>query len=268
MEKIIVLGTGSGITINCYSLSALLENNEGNYLLIDTGSGNQILNHLRMKNIDINKIHDIFISHKHIDHLWGIIPLLRYIMQQYSKYNYSGFLNIYCAEEIKQIIDMFIRETFHKAHKDLYKEIVKYYFCEDGKKYNIISYEVEAIDTESIECTQYGFKTILNSGKTLAFLGDVPCSKNVYSRIKNFDWILHEAMCLEEYKERIKPHEKNHSTVKDVAIVMNNLNIKNLLLWHCVDNNIETRKGLFTKEAKEYFSGNVYVPNDLDEIEL
>ncbi len=28
MEKIIILGTGSGITINCYSLSALLENNK------------------------------------------------------------------------------------------------------------------------------------------------------------------------------------------------------------------------------------------------
>ena len=268
MEKIIILGTGSGITINCYSLSALLENNEGNYLLIDTGSGNQILNHLRIKNIDINRIHDIFISHKPIDHLWGIIPLLRYIIQQYSKENYNGDLNIYCAEEIKQIIDIFIKETFHKNHKDIYNEIVKYHFCEDGKKYNIINYEVEAINTDSIECTQYGFKTILNSGKTLAFLGDVPCSKNVYSRIKNFDWILHEAMCLEEDKERVKPHEKNHSTVKDVAVVMNNLNIKNLLLWHCIDNNIEMRKALFTKEAKEYFSGNVYVPNDLDEIEL
>lgn len=67
MEKLIVLGTGSGLTINCYSLSALLENTNGNYLLIDTGSGNQILNHLKAKNININKIHDIFISHKHID---------------------------------------------------------------------------------------------------------------------------------------------------------------------------------------------------------
>ena len=28
MEKIILLGTGSGITINSYSLSALLENSE------------------------------------------------------------------------------------------------------------------------------------------------------------------------------------------------------------------------------------------------
>lgn len=101
MEKLIVLGTGSGLTINCYSLSALLENTNGNYFLIDTGSGNQILNHLKAKNININKIHDIFISHKHIDHLWGIIPLLRYIMQQHRKSNYDGILNIYCAEEIK-----------------------------------------------------------------------------------------------------------------------------------------------------------------------
>lgn len=268
MEKIILLGTGSGITINCYSLSALLENNQGNYLLIDTGSGNQILNHLKAKNININKIHDIFISHKHIDHLWGIIPLLRYIMQQYKNNNYNEILNIYCAEEIKEIVDMFINATFHKVHEDLYKEIVKYHFCKDKKKFNIIGYEVEAIDTESIECIQYGFKTILDSGKTLAFLGDVPCSKNVYSRIENFDWILHEAMCLENEKDIIKPHEKNHSTVKDVATVMNKLNIKNLLLWHCVDNNIEKRKELFTKEAKKYFSGKVYVPDDLDEIEL
>lgn len=268
MEKIIVLGTGAGITINCYSLSAVLENNLGEYLLIDTGSGNQVLNQLKAKNVDISKIHNIFISHRHLDHLWGIIPLLRYIMQQYRNGEYEGILNIYCEEEIKRIVDIFIKEIFHKNHEDFYKEIVKYHFCEDGKKFNIIGYEVEAINTESIECTQYGFKTTLNSGKTLAFLGDVPCSKNVYSRIENLDWVLHEAMCLEEQKDRVKPHEKNHSTVKDVAITMNKLNVKNLILWHCIDDNIETRKELFTKEAKEYFSGNVYVPNDLDEIEL
>ena len=57
MEKLIVLGTGSGLTINCYSLSALLENTNGNYLLIDTGSGNQILNHLKAKNINIRRFY-------------------------------------------------------------------------------------------------------------------------------------------------------------------------------------------------------------------
>lgn len=129
MEKIIVLGTGAGITINCYSLSAVLENSKGEYLLIDTGSGNQILNQLKAKNIDISKIHNIFISHRHVDHLWGIIPLLRYIMQQYRNGDYEGILNIYCEEEIKNIVDMFIREIFHKNHEDFYKKIVKYHFC-------------------------------------------------------------------------------------------------------------------------------------------
>ena len=37
-----------------------------------------------------------------------------------------------------------------------------------------------------------------------------PCSKNRYSRVKNMDWILHEAMCLEKDKEKVKPHEKNY----------------------------------------------------------
>ena len=268
MERLLILGTGSGITIDCYSLSALLENDNGEFLLIDTGSGNQILNQLKYKNININKIHNIFISHKHIDHLWGIIPLLRYIMQQYRQKKYEGFVNIYCAEEIKQIIDMFVDTTFHEKHSDLYKKLVKYYFCENHKMFNIIDYDIEIIDTESIECIQYGFKTTLKSGEKLAFLGDVPCSPNVYSRTENFDWILYEAMCLEKEENIIKPHEKNHSTVKDVAIIMNKLNIKNLLLWHCIDNNIRMRKELFTEEAKKYFSGNVYVPNDLDEITL
>lgn len=189
-------------------------------------------------------------------------------MQQYNKNNYNGILKIYCAEEIKNIIDLFIKMTFHGVHQELYKKIVKYYFCENYKKFDIIGYEVEVIDTESIEGIQYGFKTTLNCGKKIAFMGDVPCSKNVYSRIENFDWVLHEAMCLEKDKEKIKPHEKNHSTVKDVAVEMNKLNIKNLLLWHCVDNDIKNRKELFTKEAKKYFIGNVYVPDDLDVIEL
>ena len=80
--------------------------------------------------------------------------------------------------------------------------------------------------------------------------------------------MLHEAMCLEEEEQIIKAREKNHSTVKDVAEVAENLNVKNLVLWHTQDNNIKQRKELYTNEAKKYFNGNVYVPNDFEEIIL
>lgn len=267
MEKIIVLGTGAGISINCYSTCFLLENND-KYLLVDTGSGNQILHQLKSKNVDVNKIHDIFISHKHIDHLLGIIPLIRYILQQHRIKKYNGNLCIYCDSEIKQIIDTFILNTFHEAHKFLYKEIVEYNFCENYKKFSIIGYDIEIMNLYSTECIQYGFKTILNSGKSIAFLGDVPCSEKIYNDIQNFDWVLHEVFCLEKEDAIFKAREKNHSIVVEVAENMEKINVKNLVLWHTIDNNIENRKKLYIEEAKKFFSGNVYVPNDLDEIIL
>ena len=59
-----------------------------------------------------------------------------------------------------------------------------------------------------------------------------------------------------------------HSNVADVCKNMNQLNIKNLILWHTLDDRIETRKERFLAEGKEFFDGNLYVPDDLDIIDL
>ena len=100
------------------------------------------------------------------------------------------------------------------------------------------------------------------------FLGDVPCNEKLYDKIKNTDWVLHEVFCMDSEKEIFKPYEKNHSTVKDVCEKMKPLGIKNLLVWHTKDNDIKNRKELYTNEAKMYYNGNFFVPNDLEKIEL
>jgi ribonuclease Z len=46
------------------------------------------------------------------------------------------------------------------------------------------------------------------------------------------------------------------------------MSIENVLLYHTEDKNLANRKELYTKEAKEYYSGKVYVPEDLEVIEL
>ena len=83
MEKFYVLGTGSGIPINCYSLSGILRINDY-LLLVDTGGGLQILKQIQAVGLEIEKIHDVFISHKHIDHLLGLIPFIRKILTSYK----------------------------------------------------------------------------------------------------------------------------------------------------------------------------------------
>ena len=120
----------------------------------------------------------------------------------------------------------------------------------------------------STECNQFGFQTKLNNGKILTFMGDVPCSDKLHDKIRDTDWVLHEVFCLESEEKKFNARAKYHSTVKDVTEKMEMLNVKNLVMWHTMDNNIPQRKELYTKEAKEYYNGNIFVPNDLDIIEL
>lgn len=64
------------------------------------------------------------------------------------------------------------------------------------------------------------------------------------------------------------PYEKHHSTVKDACERAERLDVRNLLLYHTEDKNIHNRKELYIEEGQKYYSGNLYVPDDLETIEL
>ena len=51
-------------------------------------------------------------------------------------------------------------------------------------------------------------------------------------------------------------------------LIKNKMNVKNLLLYHTEDKNIKKRKELYTAEGKQYYQGNLYIPDDLEVIEL
>ena len=46
------------------------------------------------------------------------------------------------------------------------------------------------------------------------------------------------------------------------------MGVENLVLYHTEDKNIARRKELYTREGSEFFSGKLYVPEDLESIEL
>ena len=80
---------------------------------------------------------------------------------------------------------------------------------------------------------------------------------------------MHEAFCLYRDREIYKPYEKHHTTVKEACEHAEELQVKNLILYHTEDKNIEHRRELYTKEGREYYHcGNLIVPEDLDRIVL
>ena len=50
--------------------------------------------------------------------------------------------------------------------------------------------------------------------------------------------------------------------------MLNKLRIKNVIIYHTEEKHGEKRKELYIKETKKYYSGNIYVPNDLEIIDI
>jgi len=266
-NKLYVLGTGAAQVTKCYNTCFTLFDGREHFL-VDTGGGNGILTNLEKMNIGINQIHNVFISHKHTDHLFGVFWIIRNVALFLESGKYGGDLNIYCHSEVVEIIKTISDLSLLKKQIKYIGGRIKIISVKEREKVKINNYELEIVDMLSGKDLQYGFVAKLDDGKKLVFLGDEPYKNNFDELIKNCDWLLSEAFCLYNDREIFKPYEKHHNTVKESSEIAERLGAKNLVLWHTEDKNLKNRKELYTNEAREYFQGNVYVPNDLEILNL
>ena len=77
---------------------------------------------------------------------------------------------------------------------------------------------------------QMGFTMELAGGGKLCCLGDEPYNPACAAYVRGADWLLCEAFCLYEDRERFKPYEKHHSTVKDACELAQGWGF---LIWCC-----------------------------------
>lgn len=267
MEKINFLGTGCAMVTKCYNTCFTLTGGQEHFL-VDTGGGNTILSNLERLEISTNQIHHVFISHRHNDHITGIIWIIRAVAQQMINGKYIGHLKIYCHKEnievIKTISNLLLEKKFTKFIEDRIVFIEIY----DGCQLTILNWNIVFFDIKSSKQLQFGFTTTLNNGKKLTFLGDEPYREELFEVSKNSDYLLHEAFCLYSERDIFKPYDKHHVTVREACENASKLNIKTLIMYHTEDKNIRNRKELYTQEGKDYYKGNILVPDDLEVIDL
>lgn len=265
--KLTILGTGNATVTECYNTCFAMEEN-GACLLVDGGGGNTILQQLKKAGIDWKNVRDIFVTHKHIDHLLGIIWMVRLISQSMHRGQYDGEARIYAhrelLEQLEQISHMLLQE---KTLKVIGKRL-HFIPVEDGQTLEIMGHEVTFFDIQSTKAKQFGFSIQLEDGKKLTCCGDEPYNPCEERYAVDSTWLMHEAFCLYSQADKFKPYEKNHSTVKDACELAEQLGVANLILYHTEDKNIAQRQKLYLEEGAPYFSGKLYVPEDLDTFEL
>ena len=267
MEKLILLGTGNAAVTKCYNTCFAIQNKE-EYFLVDTGGGNGILTQLEKAQIPIESIHHIFISHEHTDHVLGVVWMIRIIGTAMNKGGYEGDLYIYCHEKLVDTILTISRLTVAKKFFKFVGERIFVVPVQDKEVVKVLDYEVQFFDICSDKTKQYGFTMKLLNGKKFTFIGDEYYRECEYLYAKDADWFLHEAFCLYRDREIFKPYEKFHTTVKEACENATMLGVKNLILYHTEDKHLTERKKLYLEEGMAYFKGNLFVPDDLDVVEL
>ena len=176
-------------------------------------------------------------------------------------------INIYCNDVVYEAIRGVAKHILPDKLMEAVYSKVNFIILNDNDTYNINGIDYTFFDINARGTKQYGFECVLED-KKLVFLGDETLNTNLCERVRNADYVMHEAFCLDSEENIFHAYEKNHSTVKSACEVMNSLNVKNLILYHTEESHGNERKKLYTQEAEQTFKGNIYVPDELEIIEI
>lgn len=269
-NQITMLGTGNATVSQIYNTCFVLQT-PSTLMLVDAGGGNGILSQLKKVNVQISDIHHLFVTHAHTDHVLGVIWVIRMVAQCKG---YKGLLHVYGNDKVMKVIKTIIDMILAKKQLAKVAERVVFHQLEDGDCFEVGGMKLECFDIQSTKEKQFGFRAELPSSDesdkplVLACLGDEPYNEQNRRYIVGADWMMCEAFCLYADRDTFKPYEKCHSTALDAGKLAEELGVKNLILYHTEEKTLANRKENYTREAAKNFKGRIFVPDDLEVIEL
>ena len=264
---LIMLGTGNALVTECYNTCFVLREHD-HYFMVDGGGGNTVLHQLKHANVDWKEVRTIFVTHRHVDHLLGIVWMIRMICQYMDQGQYEGDATIYAHDEVIGLLHDLAEKLLKKSETAFIGRRLHLIPVQDGEQKTILGKTVTFFDIRSTKAKQFGFCMELGSGQKLTCCGDEPFHPCERKYAQGSKWLLHEAFCRYSQAALFDPYEKHHSTVKDACELAAELDVQNLVLYHTEDLDLPHRKQLYAEEGSRYFSGNLFIPDDLETIAL
>ena len=263
-----ILGCGSAKSTLQHLPSCQVLNVRGHLMMIDCGEGAQL--EMQRRHLKFSRLKNIFISHLHGDHCFGLLGLLSTM----ALHNIGGTVTVHIfkdgAELFGRMLDFFCRDRSYDlrfniidTHKAVIYEdnaitvtsfpvthrvpCVGFLFQEKPKLRHINSWACQQrqVPHHAMYSLQQGKDYVSPSGMVIpnselttdadrsisyAYCADTKYSKRVINAVKGVDWIYHEATYGEA---NLKDATKRyHSTARQAAMVAREADAKRLLLGH------------------------------------
>ncbi len=265
--ELIMLGTGHAMVTKCYNTCFILKNAE-EYFLVDAGGGNGILVQMEKAGIPFTGLHHMFITHAHTDHILGGVWVIRKVASLMHKDNYAGNFTVYGHDKVIHLLQLLCTQMLPGKFTKYIGNRINLTEITNEDNIHVNGMDITFFDIYSQKEKQFGFQAILPKNKKLTCLGDEPCNIDNAEYVQGCDWLLCEAFCMESESDKYDPHEKHHSTALDAGKIAQEFMVKNLLLYHTEDSDLNHREANYKAEAGIFFQGNIFVPRDLDKIIL
>ena len=266
-SSLTMLGTGNAMCTRCYNTCFWLGTPAGG-MMVDAGGGNGIFRQLHRAGIAVERVHHLWLTHCHTDHIMGVIWMIRKISPMIHKGKFQGTLTIYCHDEGEHALRTMCSLMMPRKIYSALDETIILRQVRHGEVLQVDDMTVTAFDIGSTKTKQFGFSALLPDGQRLTCLGDEPYSEQSQPWACGADWLLSEAFCLYKDREQFNPYEKHHSTALDAGRVAQELAVKHLVLYHTEDTHLTTRRLTYTAEAAQHFTGPIHVPDDIETIQL
>ena len=106
--KVNILGCGAAVPIGRHMTTSQLVNVHDKLFIVDCGEGTQT--QVWKSNMKLTNMDNIFISHAHGDHFFGLVPLLSSLNLMLGR---TKDINVFVPENLKDILTLMLKELCH-----------------------------------------------------------------------------------------------------------------------------------------------------------
>ena len=268
--RVRLLGTGGAANEGRHQACLLVEwgdRSEGGRILLDTGSGLDVVRQLVAVGCEPTGIRDIFVSHQHVDHVGGLEPLLLWSIIKVLRERRrppGEETRVYAELRVLAGIEQLLDAVASVAPR-LFGGKLRWVPGVDRATATLPGgawLRTFLVDHQPVGGGAMGCVVELERVR-LVYSGDTRPVRQLIDAARDADVLVHEAGGLDEDAPEI--HRQGHSTAGDAGRVAREAGVGRLILTHLPSEGLAE---LMLAEARIAFGGPVELARDLALIEI
>lgn len=258
--QLITLGTGTMVPTKNKKSSGYLIKNKGDFLLLDCGGG--VFGRLLNLNIDYFKIHNIFISHTHTDHIGDFMPLIhaQFVEGLYHpERKRKKVLNIIGPRGFKKVFKLLRHLIWPEPNE---KMPIKIY--EEPKDLRKGRFKIRTIPVEHTPWFNAIAIGVYSDRKKFVYSGDI--YKSVLNSRRFINLCSNADLLLVDTGKPVSHFEGGHLNPYEAGLLATKCKVKHLVLTHLKEG--KDKPSEVIKDCRKTYKGKLTLAKDLLKINI